>query len=290
MVKKIHASEHGGPAKAKSSYMLYSDTVRAKVIADMKAECEKTGEKFAITATGKKIGEMWKTLSEDDKKVFAEQAVKEKAEYETKMKAWQLTKEYQEFVRLSANNKQKNEMKDVAKKAKESGMPVRPGAGYFNFSVEQMPGVIAQLKAEGKKTEMSVRAAMIKEKWNALGDEGQAPYLAAAKEAKAKYDVDIAAWNQTEEGKAFLATKKKAAEKSAATKKAGRAAASALKKAGKRASKDTNGPSPKRRRVSAAASSNAAAPLDSTTAEENDEAPASSADDGAVEEAAEVVA
>ena len=92
MVKKIHASEHGGPAKAKSSYMLYGDTVRAKVIADIKAECEKTGEKFGgpgggLMAAGKKIGDMWKTLSEDDKKVFAEQAVKEKAEYETDRKS-----------------------------------------------------------------------------------------------------------------------------------------------------------------------------------------------------------
>merc|ERR1719409_1316317 len=138
MVKKIHASEHGGPAKAKSSYMLYADTVRAKVMADLKAEL-KEGEKFAITAVGKKIGEMWKTVSDEDKKGFAAQAEKEKAEYESKMKAWQLTKEYQEFVRLSANNKQKNEMKEVAKKAKESGMPSRPVAAFFSFSMEVTP-------------------------------------------------------------------------------------------------------------------------------------------------------
>lgn len=281
MVKKIHASAHGGPTKAKSGYLLYGDQVRDKVIADLKAECEKTGEKFTLPMTAKKISEMWKSVSDEEKKVLNAQYAQEKAEYESKMKAWQLTKEYQEFVRLSANNKQKLEMREQRAKAKDSGMPARPQAAYFLFSMEQTPKVIEELKAEGKKAEMAVRAGMIKERWNALGAEGQAPFEAASKEAKAKYAVDINAWNETEEGKAFLGTKKKASEKSAATKKAGKAAASALKKAEKRASKETDGEtSPKRRRVSAAASSNAAV-VDSTTAEENDEAPASSADDAA---------
>lgn len=278
MVKKIHASDFGGPAKAKSGWMLYCDEVRPQVMADLKAE---HGADFKITMTTGKIGEMWKTVSEEKKKELNEQAAKLKVEYEEKMKAWQLTKDYQEFVRLSANNKQKLEMKAERTKAKESGMPVKPMSAFMAFSIEKTPGVIAQLKAEGKAAKMTDRAAMIKAQWDALGAEGQQVYNGTAKAAKEKYEVDIKAWNETEEGKAFLAVKQNASAKAAATKKAGRAAASALKKAEKRASKEANAPSPKRRRVSGAASSNAA-PVDSTTAEED--APASSADDGAAED------
>lgn len=285
MVKKIHATAFGGPAKAKSNFMLYGDEVRPKVMADLRAE---HGDAFKITMAAGKIGEMWKTVSEEKKKELSEQAAKLKVEYEEKMKAWQLTKEYQEFVRVSANNKQKLEMKAERTKAKESGMPTQPMSAYMAFSMEKTPGVIAQLKAEGKMAKMTDRSAMIKAQWDALGAGGQQAYNDAAKAAKEKYAVDIKAWNETEEGKAFLAVKQNASAKSAATKKAGRAAASALKKAEKRASKEANGPSPKRRRVSAAASSNAAAPVDSTTAEED--APASSADDAADDAPVEAVA
>jgi hypothetical protein len=65
-------------------------------------------------------------------------------------------------------------LREQRAKAKESGMPARPQAAYFLFSMEQTPKVIEELKAEGKKAEMAVRAGMIKERWNALGAEGQA--------------------------------------------------------------------------------------------------------------------
>lgn len=166
MVKKIHATAFGGPAKAKSNFMLYGDEVRPKIMADLRAE---HGDAFKITMAAGKIGEMWKTVSEEKKKELSEQAAKLKVEYEEKMKAWQLTKEYQEFVRVSANNKQKLEMKAERTKAKESGMPTQPMSAYMAFSMEKTPGVIAQLKAEGKMAKMTDRSAMIKAQWDALG-------------------------------------------------------------------------------------------------------------------------
>jgi hypothetical protein len=66
--------EKTGPKKPLTAFMFFNMETRPKVVE------ENPG--IAFGEVGKKLGAMWKTLSEDDKAPYAEKAIQDKKRYE----------------------------------------------------------------------------------------------------------------------------------------------------------------------------------------------------------------
>ena len=76
--KKRGEKVKGGPKKGLSAYMFF--------VAEKRKSPEFQG--LGVTDVAKKAGEIWKTISEEDKKPFEELAAKDKARYEEELKAF----------------------------------------------------------------------------------------------------------------------------------------------------------------------------------------------------------
>lgn len=207
---KVKSSDFNGPKKNRSTYFVFGDEVRTKVMADMRA---KHGAAFKISMVASEIGAMWKNVSEEDKKRYDVISKEEKAKYELAQTAWKKTDDYLQFTRADANGKQKKANKENTKKAKESGMPSKPLAPYLRYSMSIAAGVIEQLKKEGKPIDMKSRSAVIKQKFEALSEAEKKELETQYAADKAKYATDIVAWNATEAGQEFIASKGKNAAK-----------------------------------------------------------------------------
>lgn len=72
------------PKKPKSSFLLFCDEERSKLIEKEKKGLKK-GEKFNLGAVQKKLGEMWGKLSKDKKSKFDMATEKAKEEYYDKL-------------------------------------------------------------------------------------------------------------------------------------------------------------------------------------------------------------
>merc|ERR1712228_15544 len=80
------------PKGAMTSYMLFTNEVRDKFRA------ENPGKR--ITEISKLIGAEWRSLSDEEKKKYAEKSKKLKAEYNEKMIEYKKTKEYKEYEEI----------------------------------------------------------------------------------------------------------------------------------------------------------------------------------------------
>jgi len=80
--------DKNAPKRPLSAFFIYSNSVRSQVQAEV-------GTK--MSAVGKKIGQMWKELSDEAKAPFQQQAAEAKAEYAQKLEVYQQSEEYQKF-------------------------------------------------------------------------------------------------------------------------------------------------------------------------------------------------
>jgi len=86
-VKKM--KDPNAPKRPLTAYFLYVAEVRQDVV-------EEIG-KSDITAVGKKIGEMWRNLSDEEKAKYIETANESKAEYQEEMNEYKQSAEYAAF-------------------------------------------------------------------------------------------------------------------------------------------------------------------------------------------------
>ncbi|CAD7924644.1 unnamed protein product [Amoebophrya sp. A120] len=200
--KNVSQESYGGPARAKSAYMLFCDVHRPEVIKKGKAE----SAEFKLVDSAKKLGELWKAASAEDKAKFEAGAAEQKKSYDAKMEEWLKTKEYKEFQKADGAHKKKKKGAAAKKEAQEGGMPKAPASSYMQFSGSIIREVMEEMTKNGQAAnDMKARAGIIKTRWDALG--------AAEKEAlekkyvaqKEQYAKDLAAWNETEAGKKYAA-------------------------------------------------------------------------------------
>lgn len=269
---KAKAADFNGPTKARSGFFIFSDEMRPKVMAEIKAQHP---EDFKVSMVASKLGELWKTVDAAKKATLEEQAKKEKATYDVEFEAWKKTEDYKKFKIADANQKQKKENNNTKKEAKESGMPSKPMAGYMRFSMSVTAGIIEQMKKEGKKADMKTRSAIVKQKFDALPQAEKDQLDAQYKADQEKYKIDIAAWHQTEAGIKFLASKKKSSEKAANTKKEARRAG----KSPRAMKKDSKGPAAKKRKLE----DGSVEPQPEESPEENEEEDEEDADESPAE-------
>lgn len=226
--KMVQPHEFGGPAKPKSGFFLFSDKHRDGVT-DAIRKALKPDEKFNVASVASKLGEMWKAEPEASKAAFNKQGEELKAKHDTEMEQWKLTDNYKKFIHASALHQKKKADKKATMDAKASGMPQRPMAGYMIFGNEIRPAVKADIEKSGEKFTVQLSAAKTKERWVALGEEGQKPYNEKYQVAKAKYDEELKAWEETDAGKAFKKAKAGNAKRKQQSQKVGRKAKRAKK-------------------------------------------------------------
>lgn len=204
--KNVAPAEFNGPSRPPTGFMLYSSANRDAVTAALKAAL-KPDEKFQIKTVASKLGEQWRLLSEADKATFNKQGEELKAKYEVDLEKWKSTNDYKQFVKASALHNKKKADKKAVEKAKADGMPQRPMAGYMRFANAVRDTVRKELDAKGEKFSLQAGAGLTKAKWVALGEEGQKKYHEEYQVAKAKYDEELKAWQESEAGKTFSKTK-----------------------------------------------------------------------------------
>lgn len=206
-LKKMVTPDHfNGPKRAKSSFMLFGDDRRDAITAEIKANL-KDGEKFNVAMVAKAVGDAWKQTSEEVKETYKTKAAGLKAAHDAEMEKWKLSADYKNFVKAKALHSKKKADKQATVKAKESGMPMRPMVGYMLFANEVRETVRAEVVAQGMVFTVKTGAAGTKAKWDALGDEGKKVYNDKYLVAKAKYEEDLKAWNETDAGKEFAKSK-----------------------------------------------------------------------------------
>ena len=83
--KKRKEKDSNAPKRGMSAFLFFSKAKRAEVTAELKAA---NPDLKGVTDVAKRLGEMWKELSDADKEPFNAQAVADKARYDKEMKAY----------------------------------------------------------------------------------------------------------------------------------------------------------------------------------------------------------
>lgn len=177
------------PKKPLTSYILFSNEVRK----DVEKKLNRKGKDFKTTDITRKIGEMWRGLSENDKKPYKDKAEKDKKRYKKEMESYTPSEEYAQ-----------------PSKKKERTGPKRPKTSFFLFCDDERANVVADspdLKPKQVSSELGKR-------WKALSDEEKAPYVEAAAKAKEKYNKEVGKTTEAVEPKKTK-SKKKVEEKPA---------------------------------------------------------------------------
>jgi len=145
-----------------------------------------------------KLSELWKELSEEDKKVWQDKEEEAKKEYNEKLEAFHSSPGYKKFKAMTSGGGQ-GKGKSKAKAKKSSGpappeppanFPKKPAQAFFLF----------RSKTSGSPKEVHA-------KWLALGAEGQAEFNKEAKEKSEQYDKDMKEFQRSAEGKKYLRLK-----------------------------------------------------------------------------------
>jgi len=172
-VKKV--KDENAPKRAQSAYFLWLNANRADIIKQYGLDATKVAE------IAKKAGEVWKTMSEEQKKPYDAMAAKDKARYEKEKEGYVPDP----AVAVSKGKKTKTKDPDAPKKAT---------TGYFCFLNSNRAKILKDFSLEGKKA--SEVAAKAGELWGRLSEAEKKPYMDEAAKDKVRYDNELAAYNQ----------------------------------------------------------------------------------------------
>jgi len=167
---------------------LYCNENRDKLKADVPG--------LSFGEVGKKLGEKWKTVSDDEKKKFEGKAAELRAKYKNEKAQWEAEHSHDE----DSDGKKK-------RKKKDPNAPKAPLTPYFSFAND----VRDTVRKENPEAKFADIGKLIGERWKKLSDEAKKPYLAKSEKEKEKYKVAMEAYRKTKppEVKAKKPTKKK---------------------------------------------------------------------------------
>ena len=201
-VKKVTGpKDKDAPKKGRSSYIIYTQEVRAKVTAQMKAAAKKAdivkedgeGDVKATDIT-KKLAEMWNGLSDKKKEKYTKLAIKDKARYEKEMESYEPSEEYLEKVEeFKASGGKVSKASN--KKPKDEAAPKKNLTSYFFFAADNRDKV--------KEDNPELKGAAINKKlgeiWGEMSDEDKDGYVAKATEDKVRYEAAMEDYTPPEE-------------------------------------------------------------------------------------------
>lgn len=164
--------------KNKSSYMFFA--------ADKREEVKSKHNITTIGDIGKKLGELWNGMSEDDKKPYEAMAAKDKERYQKEKDSGLETKP----------RKVKGEKK-AGKKKKDPNAPKRPQSAYFLWLNENRAKIIEEHKPEGGVAGVAKKAG---ELWGKMTDADKKKYVTMAEQKKAEYEKEKEAYDAQQGG------------------------------------------------------------------------------------------
>jgi len=163
------------PKRPLSAYFLFLKDKRHTI----------TGGGTAADVT-KKLGAMWKEMSETDKAHYTEQAKQAKQEYLDTLKRLGLASPSKKRQAKASTSQLETEQQGPV-------LPKRPLSGYFLFRRDKLNEGLESKKEDGSKGTAADTSKVIAQLWKALTEEEKAVYTDQAKLAKDKYDQEVAA-------------------------------------------------------------------------------------------------
>lgn len=157
--KRGAKKESTGPKKPKSAYIFFCSAKRNEAK-------EELGEEVKNTDILKRLGEMWRELSDEDKEEYTEMATNDKERY--------------------AEEAEEAGIEPKTPKTKKKSSPSRGVSGYVIFCGEHRAEVQEEMKGE-KPTEVTRRLGAM---WRELGTEGQEEWNNRAQEEREKLKSD----------------------------------------------------------------------------------------------------
>merc|ERR1719215_342255 len=144
-----------------------------------------------------KLAEMWKELSEEDKKVWKDKEEEAMKEHSEKLGEFEKSPGYKKFKAMVSGKPKAKPAKGKAKKSSgpqpppaPTNLPKKPAQAFFLFR-GKTPGSSKDVHA----------------KWLALGAEGQAEWNQEAKDKQDQYDKDMKEFQKSADGKKYLRLK-----------------------------------------------------------------------------------
>lgn len=174
---KVTKTHPDAPKRFKSSYICFSIAHQDKVKAEL-------GPNARVADISKRMAQLWKGLSEEEKKKWDAEAKADRARYEEEKAnysgPWQAPQR---------------------RTKKDPSAPKRPMSAFLYFSQKYRPIVKAQ-KPDLKNTDVS---KCLGEMWRNAPTEERNMYIDCEAQQRAKYKVDIAKWKQEQLAKAEAA-------------------------------------------------------------------------------------
>ena len=185
--KKRKKKDPNAPKKALTAFIFFSNDKRAEVTAELKAA---NPDIKGVAEVGKKLGEMWKLLSDDDKEPYNKQAEADKERYAKEMENYTPPEDDAEEEPPAKKGKA-----GVKKAKKDPNAPKKNLTAFFFFSSAKRAEVTAELKAVNPDMKgVAEVGKKLGEMWKALSDAEKEPYNAQAVADKERYETEMAAY------------------------------------------------------------------------------------------------
>jgi len=174
--KKSAKKDKNAPKKPRTAYTYFLDDNRANI--------KTNNPEAAFGDISKLAGEMWKSLSGEEKMKYESQAKEDKDRYE---------KEMDDYVPPEAEDQEDGgkQKKKKVKKEKDKNAPKGALSAYFIFSGDQRK----ELKEKHPELTIGEMAKLIGSKWGALSDAEKATYEERSKQDKVRYTEEMQSYS-----------------------------------------------------------------------------------------------
>ena len=191
MKKKQHKKKKKDPNAPKrpiTAFIQFSNKMRDTAKERLTSEGKETTPKAVVT----KLGEMWKALTEEQKKPYNDEAKKDKDRYETEIAKY-VPPEPSESDSESSGGEDGDGKRKKKKVKKDPNAPKKNKSSYIIFTEVNREKVAEELKK--KMGESFTNKEVMKEmgkRWGALPEKEKEQYKILADEDKKRYETELA--------------------------------------------------------------------------------------------------
>ena len=195
--KKRKKKDPNAPKKALSAFILFSNAKRAEVTAELKAA---NPDMKGVAEVGKKLGEMWKALSDAEKEPFNKMAAADKERYAKAMEV---------YTPPEGSDEPEPKKGKKAKAKKDPNAPKKALSAFILFSNAKRAEVTAELKAANPDMKgVAEVGKKLGEMWKALSDAEKEPFNKMAADDKERYAKAMEDYKLTQGGEGTQETER----------------------------------------------------------------------------------
>jgi len=174
--KKKKEDDLGRPRRGLSSFMIFANERRGEIKLQFPT--------IKITEIGKKLGEHWNALTEEERKKYEEESRREHQRYLKEMEVWRI--QYPNAIEPPRRRKK------FGGKLKDPRKPKRAMSSFMFFMNQKRP----QVRQERPELKLQELGKVFSEKWKALNAEEKKVYEEMAKKDKERSEIEMDAYNK----------------------------------------------------------------------------------------------